>query len=670
MAKITINEISENYTYSVSTSSFATVALPITSSWGPGWFGDANNNPVPSEADQCVMYSNTTWDKFASTRLGLEGFVAAYRGPSTSYQAALDYSYQIALTLLATGYDVLVCRLCPGKNSEGTLKAYKYANVTYTEESGKSIKIKAIYPGTFGDKIHVELKRPVGVGVKPGWYNLITFLQDASGVRTTLENVPLSFVFENATESRMYYKELESKYIGSVTLTGLAEEDLRSTDYYFGGSVTSDKKALKPLRLTGGADDGYEGSTTAVNLAKARYEGLAKVAWPDVNWDDTGYKTEVSKTISDTNKAKMLKYREWLFTAATGNSIYRPDSAGDFEGVDNGVYQLLKDKLNYNPNRIISPWDDQDLFWINNVMVPSSADYTTYSVKINTISPIHVRLMDVAFYSRCATSMLDIPRSLSRCDVYKEPVNDPGYAQKLARNALLNNIYTTSSSPGLFPTHSALFAPWGQYRYSGTGRMHIAPPSFLALMIQYAQIKNQSEQYEWILPRNRKHNLNIGKMDYTVPKKLLDQWQKLEGVGINVITKLPELGTNIWGNSTLFEVPEGTYQALANLSTRYLVNAVEDTAYRSGLSITFQYNNDQAYNQFYAGVTPLLDTMKNVGAIEDYRVQMAADINGLDQVNANSVIGQIILIVNGVINDITVDLVALPPSANIDDFVI
>ena len=86
------------------------------------------------------------------------------------------------------------------------------------------------------------------------------------------------------------------------------------------------------------------------------------------------------------------------------------------------------------------------------------------------------------------------------------------------------------------------------------------------------------------------------------------------------------------------------------------------------IGITFSYNNEQAYNRFYAGCTPILDTMKNMGAIDGYYVKMSADINGLDQVNANTVIGKIYLIVNGVINDIIVDLVALPPGTDLTQF--
>ena len=334
-------------------------------------------------------------------------------------------------------------------------------------------------------------------------------------------------------------------------------------------------------------------------------------------------------------------------------------TAGANSGIK-GVYDLLKDKLTYNPNRIISPgWDDQDYSLFNG---------TPLNDKIQNVSPMHIKLMDVAYYSRCATSLLDIPRSCPRKYVYNESTDtaSEGYAQLLAR--YMPVTADTDVNGPLYQTHSALFAPWGKYPFAGINKQTTASPSFLALMIQRAQILNQPTQYEWALPTNRKHNLPIGKMDYVVTKHLLDQWQKLEGVGVNAITAIPDLGTNIWGNSTLYEVPPATYQALANLSTRYLVNAIENVAYRCGLSITFSYNNGQAYNKFYAGVAPILDTMRNVGAIDDWRIQMAADINGLDHVNANTVIGKIWITVNGVINDIYIDLIALPSSVDLNSY--
>jgi len=323
------------------------------------------------------------------------------------------------------------------------------------------------------------------------------------------------------------------------------------------------------------------------------------------------------------------------------------------------VYDLLKDKLAYNPNRVISPgWDDQDITRIDGTPV----------ARLGSISPLHVKLLDLGYYSRCATAYIDIPRSLPRSAVYNESTQDgqQGYAQMLARYVPQNAAMDVNGA--LYQTHAALFAPWGQYTYVGTSKQNVASPSFQALLIQRSMVLNKSLQYEWIMPTSRKHNLPLGKLDYTVPKKLLDIWQKLEGVGVNVITNIPDMGISLWGNSTLYEVPPATYQALANLSTRLLFNAVKDVAYRVGVSITFQYNNDEAYSRFYAGVTPLLDTMKNAGAIAGYYVKMSADINGLDQVNANTVIGKVYLIVNGVINDIVIDLVALPPGTDLTQF--
>jgi hypothetical protein len=195
-----------------------------------------------------------------------------------------------------------------------------------------------------------------------------------------------------------------------------------------------------------------------------------------------------------------------------------------------------------------------------------------------------------------------------------------------------------------------------------------ASPSFMALLIERAMIKNQPAQYEWALPTTRSNNVKLGQLAYKVPKALLDKWQAADGTRVNTITSVPSLGTTVWGNATLFDVPPATYQALQNLSTRKLINAVKDLVFKIGIGIEFQYNGAEAYAKFYAGVTPLLDTMRNVGAIEDYKVQMSADINGMDSINANSVVGTIYLVVTGVIENITVDLIALPQGTDLNNY--
>ena len=608
MANITISEISRNYSYNVGTSTFATVALPITASWGPAY-----QDPESLGVTLDYMLESTTWQHFPSSQDGLESFVSTYRGPASNYRLAKDNSYQLAMTLLTSGYDVLVCRLCPGTMAQGT----------FTSNGDQTLTIKAKYPGTFGNSLMVVLQK---VPNRKYW-NLIVYIVDTAGVKTSAEN--LSFVMDlaDADDSILHIDEIESDF-----LTFAISDTIPATATFTEQSIM----------LTGGTDKAESAAadammTEALELATKRYT--------DAGYEDTAEYLEALKTLQgqspDTATAESIRYMEWMYT----NCIE--------------VYNLLKDKLTYNHNFIISPgWDDMNVTEIDG-SVPT---------RFNEISPIHLKLMECAYYSRCACALLDIPRSLPRSAVYNESTDEgkEGYAQMLARYMPPNADFDVNAS--LYHTHSALFGPWSQYTYVGTSRQAPAPASFLHLLIHRAMILNQTVQYYWILPSTRKHTLTIGKPDYNVPKTLLDEWQKLEGVGVNVLTTIPDLGTTIWGNSTLYEVPPATYQALANLSTRYLVNAIEDIVYRAGIAITFRYNNEEAYSSFYAGVTPTLDTMKNAGAIVDYYVRMSADINGLDQVNANSVIGKIYITVPGVINDITVDLIALPPNVDLDQY--
>lgn len=741
MANIVINEVSQNYTYNIGSNSYAQVAMPITACWGPGFF-----DPDAYGIDKEDMLESTTWKSFPSTKDGMESFISTFRGPASNYRTFADYSYQMAMTLLAAGYDLLVCRICPGTPAQAVLNISEDASVI----------IKAKYPGTFGNSLQCVISKVKNPLMKHDYWNIIVYVVDTTGVKTAVENKVFVFDIENSSDRIPYVRELESDFIEFGGIVGDIDE--QTIFSYRGVAVMLDGGMdIVPMVTSKEYDDAYAeqirianelvGLTATASHAEEEVENcnahISKLAADLVNyqnkleaankvdpvdselvaeleakiqsvttaktqWEGALTEAQAAKTAADTAlstakdslkaqkeivSAESVNFRRTMVDKAIDSAKIRynvSDTATDISyheyisalasidirQADNAtclklmnqewifssamdVYDLLMDKLSYTPNRIISPgWDDQNI-----------SDITGLPVKrLDRISPIHEKLMYVGYYSRCGTAYLDIPKCLPRSAVYNESTNDMdvGYAQMLARYVPDNADMDINGS--LYHTHSALFAPWQQYTYVGTNKKYPASPSFAALMIQRAMILNQSSQYEWALPDNRKHTLKFGKPDYTVPKKLLDVWQRLEGVGVNVISDIPEMGVSLWGNSTLYEVPPATYQALANLSTRLLVNAVENVIYKCGISITFKYNNNDAYSSFYAGVSPILDVMKNQGAIEDYYVKMSPDINGLDQVNANSVIGWVYLTVNGVINDIKVDLVALPPNVSLDQF--
>lgn len=678
MSQIIINEISDNYTYNIGNNSYATIAMPITSCWGPGFFDprnieDEGNDPACVANGDSLEYKieaqleDTQWKRYPATQDGIESFVSDYRGPAAGYRLAKDYSYYMAITLMTAGYDVLVCRLCPGISaSTQAFKIYDKNDVQLnsgTSDNEPQLQLRAKYPGTFGNQLFSSMYKPVN----RNYWNLVTYVLDAGGVKSAVENIAFVLDPENATDSVPYVGEVESQFIEIITSGDLKD------DYKFTVSIDNpakkgekiDQNVKGGVYFTGGTDrehtDGIESAVdSALSYAKARFHDY--IEHLDA-YDSQALEAKISslqyikqleadKKLTDTEKAESICYREWVFNYALR------------------VYDLLKDKLAYNHNRVISPgWDDLDIEFLGGIYTHESGHDV-----LDTISPIHGKLMECAYYSRCATAYLDIPRNLARRHVYtnpdsKNPEAERGYAQMLEAFVPVNSILDINAT--LYSTHSALFAPWGQYKFVGTGKYCPASPSFLALMMQRSMVLNQSTQYEWIQPTDRTHNVKVSKLDYTVPKKILDLWQPTDeegGIGVNAITTIPGMGVVLWGNYTLFNNPVMTYQALRNLSTRHLVCAVEDAAYKAGLRITYRYNNSEAYSTFHAGVSSLLDTMRNVGAIEDYYITMNHDLDALGIVKANSVVGKIYLVCSGIVDKITIDLTALPPGSDLTPY--
>lgn len=702
MPQITINEVSQNYTYNIGTNRYAEVAFPITAAWGPGY---VDPTTLGGSATVQSVLEEVKWLRFPATQAGLEAYVSTFRGPTANYRAVKDYSYYYGMQLLTAGYDILVCRVTNGNSASGAI----------TVGSG-SLAIKAKYPGSFGNQLYIELSKVVRGNLR--YFNAVIYIVSSNGSRTAVENLVFT-VEETEYDSIPALSEVKSNYVtfsiasaftdaddvaatNSTTLQGGTDTATYTTAVTSAETITVGTPALTHYPVIAGSvtitatvsaedktytDDGngnlVEGTTTVGTInyltgaltfttspsaASATYTYQNAIA--DIKTTAfTDAKTRYALAyFGNTDAASMTAAAEYTYPASLNSATFTTwqqiVNVAQMEWVYTAayyVYALLFDKLNYNPNRVISPgWDDQNV----------NQFFASPATRIDKISPLHIQIMRVSYYSRCATGLIDAPKSAPRSSIYNDSSETPGYAQMLARGSGSADVtYDAEYSDALYSTHYALIAPWGRYRLVGMTKETEASPALMTLLIQRAMILNQPIQYEWALPTNRKQNLAIGELAYKIPTKVLDQWTTLDGAGVNAIAEIPGLGTSLWGNSTSFEVPPATYQALANLSTRYLFNAVKDIAYKCGISITFQYNNQQAYDKFYAGVTPTLDTMKNVGAIKDYYVHMAADINGLDQVNANTVIGQIYLVVEGVVQNIVIDLVALPPNADITAYI-
>ena len=207
---INVNVISENNAFNVENASYCTVALPITSCWGPG-FSLPTNDPASTE-DPALMedaLENTAWRVFDASASGLESFIATYRGPSSNYRSTKDYSYFMALTLLNAGYAVQTCRLCPGTNASISLPVPDTSDSGSTPASG-SLVITAKYPGTFGNCLKVSLKKKVSGSYT--YWNLVGYAVDANGTSRAVENLVFVLDPKDSTDSIVSIDELQSNF--------------------------------------------------------------------------------------------------------------------------------------------------------------------------------------------------------------------------------------------------------------------------------------------------------------------------------------------------------------------------------------------------------------------------------------------------------------------------
>lgn len=280
------------------------------------------------------------------------------------------------------------------------------------------------------------------------------------------------------------------------------------------------------------------------------------------------------------------------------------------------------------------------------------------------VSTLVTRMIEVAANSKCGAALIGTPFGMPR------GIKTGTGASAVKTGALR---YKDAISQVVGPTYSTfgeVVGPWCKTTLALAGaNSWIAPEvAHLLLIINSKGVGGQNKW--WMIPAGMLGSGIVHSPEYKIKKNYLDLIQDHdEGVCLNPLMEVPGKGFTCFGNSTLWDKPLGTYNALQNLSTRFLTNRVKQRIWDTALQILFKYNNEDAYSHFYAGLSPLLDEMRAVGALTGneynpwgYRIIMNPDIINLDRINANTVIGKVELAVTGVIDTVDVDLFLLPPT--------
>ena len=280
------------------------------------------------------------------------------------------------------------------------------------------------------------------------------------------------------------------------------------------------------------------------------------------------------------------------------------------------------------------------------------------------VSTLVTRMIEVAANSKCGAALIGTPFGMPRGI-------QTGTGASVVKTGALKYKDSISQVVGpVYSTFGEVVGPWCKTTLALAGaNSWIAPEiAHLLLIINSKGIGGQNKW--WMVPAGMLGTGIVHTPEYKIKRHYLDLIQDHdEGVCLNPLMEVPGKGFTCFGNSTLWDKQLGSYNALQNLSTRFLTNRVKQRIWDTALQILFRYNNEDAYSHFYAGLSPLLDEMRAVGALTGneynpwgYRIIMNPDIVNLDRINANTVIGKVELAVTGVIDTVDVDLFLLPPT--------
>lgn len=495
------------------------------------------------------------------------------------------------------------------------------------------LRLAGKYPGSFGNNLKVRIKCGLnGEGFKIGTVEVY----DNNGYNTNpneivptdqlLELVSVAFDAEAATDNRPLITEAEFSNLSTPLFI-----DYTTTNDVDPGSYPVGVEVISLMYGTDYATQTVEGTTitgSAIqDLVRSRF-GI-----------DCTYFDYITSAVSQPDADLVRMYNQQM------------------------LYKRFYDCVGELTDPIVYDWDALVQGIADDQFIPKAYLEQNPDPEYK-VSTLVTKMIEVAANSKCGAALIGTPFGMPRGIQTGTGVN----AVKTGALKYKDNV---SQAVGpVYSTFGEVVGPWCKTTLALAGaNSWIAPEiAHLLLIINAKGVGGQNKW--WMVPAGMLGTGVVHTPEYKIKKKYLDLIQDHdEGVCLNPLMEVPGKGFTCFGNSTLWDKPLGTYNALQNLSTRFLTNRVKQRIWDTALQILFRYNNEDAYSHFYAGLSPLLDEMRAVGALTGneynpwgYRIIMNPDIVNLDRINANTVIGKVELAVTGVIDTVDVDLFLLPPT--------
>lgn len=500
----------------------------------------------------------------------------------------------------------------------------------------QQLRIQAKYPGSFGNNLKVRIKCGLnGDGFKIGTvevYDNNGYNGNPDEIVPTdqlLELVPVAFEADAATDNRPLITEATFSNLDApiLLLTGTTSTEIDPSEYPTGVQVTS---------LFYGTDYATRIGNTSITAGD-----ITSIVAERFDTESSYYQYINDVATNGDDDTKIRLYNQQM------------------------LYKRFQACVGELTDPILYDWDALVQGIADDQFVPKSyLENNPEFIMEYEVSTLVTKMIEVAANSKCGAALIGTPFGMPR------GIQTGTGASTIKSGALKYKDNVSQAVGPVYSTFGEVVGPWCKTTLALSGaNSWIAPEvAHLLLIINAKGIGGQNKW--WMVPAGMLGTGVVHSPEYKIKRHYLDLIQDHdEGVCLNPLMEVPGKGFTCFGNSTLWDKPLGTYNALQNLSTRFLTNRVKQRIWDTALQILFRYNNEDAYSHFYAGLSPLLDEMRAVGALTGneynpwgYRIIMNPDIVNLDRINANTVIGKVELAVTGVIDTVDVDLFLLPPT--------
>lgn len=171
----------------------------------------------------------------------------------------------------------------------------------------------------------------------------------------------------------------------------------------------------------------------------------------------------------------------------------------------------------------------------------------------------------------------------------------------------------------------ALMYPWAHYNLVNTLESDITMPASYAYLSCVARAVKSSPN--WYAMAGVSRGLVKGVKSLCTDTQIVtnksaeDMQPKYNGkLSVNCITDIKPYGLCIWGNRTMRPVNAAGCDALNFLNTRNMLSDIKKVLFTTAKYLMFEQNSDTLWLRFKAGVSPLLNQLKQGNGISDFKI--------------------------------------------------